>query len=337
MFRIANIINRKIFKSNYKNYIKSLNNDYNLSRSIIDTKLVETNNENLPSPIFTVGLPRAGKSTIEAILSSNELLQAFGYKKGILQAKLDYENIKKSFKKLNLSIDSTYREIKSAYLKLAKEHHPDKGGDQEVMSKIIEGYNFLKTEYEGKEKDYKLPNFYKFFIERLGSKISSKYFTSHTSPNNILYTRFIMNQIPNAKIIYCYRNPKDHIIELYKYNIKGYLTLKNSVINTAKVIMKIDNTIKIYKKDFPSKIYFMNFDQLILEPKQVIQSLLSWLNWEYDENYLNPKLTPKGVIKNQKDITCFNSSYLNNGQNYREVFKSIEKILCEHSHYKNLI
>lgn len=51
----------------------------------------------------------------------------------------DYYNI------LGVSKDASNIEIKKAYLKLAKTHHPDKGGDKEKFQKINEAYETLSN------------------------------------------------------------------------------------------------------------------------------------------------------------------------------------------------
>ena len=75
MFKMANNLTRQKFKSNYK-YFKST-----LKKEIISLNINKTANKDqyydigLHTPIFTVGLPRAGKSTIESILSYNKLVK----------------------------------------------------------------------------------------------------------------------------------------------------------------------------------------------------------------------------------------------------------------------
>ena len=84
-----------------------------------------------------------------------------------------------------------------------------------------------------------------------------------------------------------------------------------------------------YKTRFHSKIYFLNFDKLILEPKREIESLLNWLNWTYDEKYLIPKLIPKGIIESNNDFNSFNTSYINKSKHYFEILKPVEEILSK--------
>jgi curved DNA-binding protein CbpA len=49
------------------------------------------------------------------------------------------------FEILGVSIDATDKDIKKAYIKLSKEHHPDKGGDKERFQEILNAYEVLKN------------------------------------------------------------------------------------------------------------------------------------------------------------------------------------------------
>ena len=48
------------------------------------------------------------------------------------------------YKTLGVSRDAETGEVKKAFLKLAKEYHPDKGGDAEKSKQINEAYDILK-------------------------------------------------------------------------------------------------------------------------------------------------------------------------------------------------
>lgn len=66
---------------------------------------------------------------------------------------MDYYNI------LGVSKNSTPDEIKQAYRKLVKEHHPDRGGDAEHFKKINEAYEILKDQQKKSEYDTPRPEF----------------------------------------------------------------------------------------------------------------------------------------------------------------------------------
>jgi DnaJ-class molecular chaperone len=55
------------------------------------------------------------------------------------------------FEVLGVGETSTQDEIKKAYRNLAKEHHPDKGGDEKKFKSISEAYDTLGNENKRKE------------------------------------------------------------------------------------------------------------------------------------------------------------------------------------------
>ena len=66
---------------------------------------------------------------------------------------MDYYNI------LGVTQHSTPDEIRQAYRKLVKEHHPDRGGDSEKFKKINEAYDVLKDQQKRAEYDTPRPEF----------------------------------------------------------------------------------------------------------------------------------------------------------------------------------
>jgi molecular chaperone DnaJ len=59
---------------------------------------------------------------------------------------------------LGVSENATQDEIKKAYRKLAKENHPDKGGDEEVFKKISTAYDAIGDENKRREYDIERKN-----------------------------------------------------------------------------------------------------------------------------------------------------------------------------------
>jgi len=66
---------------------------------------------------------------------------------------MDYYSI------LGVTKNSTPDEIKKAYRKLVKDHHPDRGGDAEQFKKINEAYEVLKDQQKRSEYDNPGPEF----------------------------------------------------------------------------------------------------------------------------------------------------------------------------------
>lgn len=86
---------------------------------------------------------------------------------------IDYYNI------LGVSSEASQSDVKKAYRNLAKQHHPDKGGDEKRFKEISEAYDILGDETKRKDYDYKrnLSNGSAFddFFQRYGGDFSSMF------------------------------------------------------------------------------------------------------------------------------------------------------------------
>ena len=67
------------------------------------------------------------------------------------------------YKILNIDKDATKEEIKRAYKKLAKEYHPDHGGDENRFKEINEAYSILSDDEKRSEYDNPIAGISDFF------------------------------------------------------------------------------------------------------------------------------------------------------------------------------
>ena len=66
---------------------------------------------------------------------------------------------------LGVTKDSTTDEIKKAYRKLSKEHHPDRGGDESKFKEVAEAYGTLGDENKRQQYNNKLNNPFSSFSD----------------------------------------------------------------------------------------------------------------------------------------------------------------------------
>ncbi len=155
---------------------------------------------------------------------------------------------------------------------------------------------------------------------------------------NYLYTGIICNQIPNSKIIHCFRNPLDNILSIYRTNFAKGNEYSSSLINSAKVYLDQEEVMTEYKKRFRTKIYDLNYDLLVSNPAQEIKSLISWLGWKWDDQYLSPHLNPRSIstASSVQVRSQINSKSVGGWQNYLDMLKPAMKIITQKNEYKDL-
>ena len=178
--------------------------------------------------------------------------------------------------------------------------------------------------------------------ERYWSKIKEreKKLNKTTNKNlyNYLYVGFIANQIPNAKIIHCFRNPLDNILSMYRAYFDRGNNYSSSLVDSARAYLNQEEIMTEYKNRFRSKIYDLNYDSLVNSPNKEIKSLITWLGWNWNELYLSPHLNPRSVstASSVEVRSPINSNSIGGWKNYAELLKPVLEIITQNSKYKNL-
>ena len=162
--------------------------------------------------------------------------------------------------------------------------------------------------------------------------------TTNKNLYNYLYVGIIANNIPNSKIINCFRNPLDNILSIYRANFATGNQYSSSLIDCAKVYLNQEKVMNEYKKKFPKKIYDLNYDSLVSNTNQEIKSLISWLGWQWDDKFLSPHLSKRSVstASNIQVRSPINSKSVGGWKNYKDMLKPAMEIIVKEEKYKNL-
>ena len=156
---------------------------------------------------------------------------------------------------------------------------------------------------------------------------------------NYQYLGVILNNIPNAKIIHCFRHPLDNILSITRANFARGNSYSSSLKDCAKVYLDQELTMQEYKQRFSSNIYDLNYDLLVINPKKIIKNLITWLKWEWQETYLSPQLNKRSVLtaSNVEIRSPINSRSIGGWQNYKDMLNPAIKILKKNERYKDIL
>ncbi|WP_269609224.1 tetratricopeptide repeat-containing sulfotransferase family protein [Prochlorococcus marinus] len=187
---------------------------------------------------------------------------------------------------------------------------------------------------EQKEVDQKL-TIAQLYWKKANSLKGAINITTNKNLYNYQYAGIICNQIPNAKIIHCCRNPLDNILSIYRANFAIGNEYSSSLVDCARVYLNQEDLMTGYKNRFRSKIYDLNYDLLVSNPNIEIKSLISWLGWKWNESYLTPHLNPRSIFtrSNVEVRSPINSKSINGWKNYKDMLKPAIEILTQTDKY----
>ena len=82
---------------------------------------------------------------------------------------------------------------------------------------------------------------------------------------------------------------------------------------------------------FNDEIYFLNYDKLVQKPNIEIKKLIEWLNWEWDERYLNPESNEQAFYTASivEVRSAINSKSLGGWKNYENLLKPAQEFFKE--------
>tara|TARA_Y100001968_G_scaffold333179_1_gene394557 strand:+ start:6025 stop:7569 length:1545 start_codon:yes stop_codon:yes gene_type:complete len=161
------------------------------------------------------------------------------------------------------------------------------------------------------------------YQERINSLNIKTKITTNKWLYNYQYAGLIAKYLCNAKIIHCIRNPLDNILSIYRANFDKGNSYSSSIYDCAKVYFNHLEAMNYYKKKYSSKIYTLDYDQLVSNPEKQIKKITSWLSFEWDDLYLKPHLNER-IITTASNIQVrkpINSNSVNGSSNYMEMLE----------------
>ena len=134
---------------------------------------------------------------------------------------------------------------------------------------------------------------------------------------------------PNAKIIHCFRHPLDNILSIYRTHFSKGNEYSSALVDCAKVYINQEKVMTFYKNRFSSNIYDIDYDLLVTNPETTIKSLIKWLGWKWNDNYLYPHKNQRPVLT-ASDVQVrspINPDSIGGWKNYKDMLKPAISIL----------
>jgi len=154
-------------------------------------------------------------------------------------------------------------------------------------------------------------------------------------PLNILYVGFILQALPNAKIVCLDRNPLDTIIsnfrQLFSANSYNY-NYAYDLTSTAKFYISFLNLAKLWLKNFPNNFYFANYETLVNTPEVEAKLIVEFcgLTWQEDCLHIDRNTAPVATASAVQVRNPINNKSVGNWRKYDAYLDEVKALLTKH-------
>jgi hypothetical protein len=106
-------------------------------------------------------------------------------------------------------------------------------------------------------------------------------------PDNFLHIGLIKRLYPNAKIIHTRRHPLDNLLSLYFLHLDPGMAYALDLDDAAHWHGKYERLMAHWTALYPDDIFDVDYDELVQDPKPVIDKLLGFLGLDWEEGLLD--------------------------------------------------
>ena len=156
--------------------------------------------------------------------------------------------------------------------------------------------------------------------------INSEYITDK-APLNFRWIGFIKIFFPQAKVIHCYREPKDNCLSIFKNNFVGNaLNWTFSQKEIANYYNQYLDLMSFWEKIIPNYIYNVKYENIVNNKEHEIKKLVNFCNLEWDPSCLNHGANKITIIRTASIGQARKSIYSNSLNTYKNFENSLKEM-----------
>jgi tetratricopeptide (TPR) repeat protein len=203
-------------------------------------------------------------------------------------------------------------------------NHPLVFGAGEVNTLHSSFLNLFSPEIEGKSLFDKLQKIRILYLDHLSIMTEERMVTDKL-PLNFMWIGFIAHMFPTAKIIHITRDPIATCFSIYKTLFSnGTLNFsydENDIIEFYKLY---EGIMQFWIKHIPDNLFTIRYEDLVDNPKTVIQKVFSYIDLSYDGNVLDIENNTRSVTT-ASDLQIRDKIYKNSSKSWMEYEKNLQK------------
>lgn len=152
-------------------------------------------------------------------------------------------------------------------------------------------------------------------------------------PLNVLYVGFILQALPKAKIICLDRNPLDTIVsnfrQLFAVN-QSYYNYSYDLGSTTEFYLLFKQLATLWQDIFPENFYLINYEELVNDPLNEAQQLISFCNLPWQEQCVNihQNSAPVATASALQVRSPINNRSVGNWKKYDAYLDNVKEVLA---------
>ena len=163
-------------------------------------------------------------------------------------------------------------------------------GELGYLSQIIQHYCFERNRRlpAGLEllKTEELEKLGALYIEKLRQHSKESRYITDKMPGNFFHVGMIHLMLPNAKVIYCRREPADICLSIYKHNFNDGHMYSTDLHEVGEYNYHFRQLMEHWQKILPGFMHVVQYEDMVADQEDATKKLLEFCDLPWDENCL---------------------------------------------------
>ena len=170
------------------------------------------------------------------------------------------------------------------------------------------------------------------YIEQVKAVVGTNEKFVDKMPLNVLYVGFILQTLPQAKIVCLDRNPLDTIMsnfrQLFTANSGSY-NYAYDLITTTQYYIEFYKLSRLWQKLFPDNFYIVNYEKLVNTPEIEAKKLIEFCDLDWQESCLTieKNTAPVATASAVQVRSPISNKSIGNWKKYENYLKEVKDLL----------
>jgi len=120
------------------------------------------------------------------------------------------------------------------------------------------------------------------YIEDLQRHTSGEVYFTDKMNYNFFYAALIAVMLPNAKLVYCKRDPRDQGLSYFQKDLPYNQAYSYDLVQIGEISRLMQDLMDYWQELMPGKIYVCHYEDLVSRPEERIRALLEYCGLEFD-------------------------------------------------------